>query len=68
MSGLELAEMLRKVVPSVLVILITVYGSIENYFRSPSLDAFQYVCKTMGKRELGMIVKTALQNSEKNRS
>ncbi len=64
MSGLELIETLRKVVPSVPVIMITAYGRIENYLRSLSLGVFEYVNKPVGKREFGMIVKTALHDSK----
>ena len=61
MSGLELIETLRTVVPSLPVILITAYGNIENYLRSSSLGVFEYVNRPVGKRELGKIVKTALR-------
>lgn len=66
MSGVELIEALRKAAPSLPVILITAYGSIENYLRSSSLGVFEYVNKPVGKRELGKIVKTALHDSEIN--
>ncbi len=66
MSGLELIEALRKVVPSLPVILVTAYGSIENYLRSSSLGVFEYVNKPVGKRELGKIIKIALHDSEIN--
>ncbi len=66
MSGLDLIETLTEVVPSVPVIMITAYGNIENYLRSVSLGAFEYVNRPVGKRELELIVKTALHDSEKN--
>ncbi len=52
-SGLELIEMLRHLRPAVPVILITAYGSIENYLRSPSFCVFEYLNKPVGKREQG---------------
>jgi CheY-like chemotaxis protein len=66
MSGLELIETLRREVPSLPVILITAFGSIQHYLRSSSLGVFEYVNRPVGKRELGMIVKAALQDSEIN--
>jgi len=66
MSGLELIEALRHMLPSVPVILITAYGSIEDYLRSSSLGVFEYLNKPVGKKELGKIVKTALHRAEIN--
>ena len=57
MSGMDLIETLRKEAPSLPVILITAYGSIEHYLRSSSLGVFEYINKPVGKRELGKIVK-----------
>jgi CheY-like chemotaxis protein len=68
MSGLELIEKLRKMVPGVPVILITAYGSIEDYFRSSSLGVFEYVNKPVGKRELGKIIQTALHDEDADSS
>ena len=66
MSGMDLIVTLRKEAPSLPVILITAYGSIEHYLRSSSLGVFEYINKPVGKRELGKIVKTALHDSEIN--
>ncbi len=60
MNGLELIEALRKAAPSLPVILVTAYGSIENYLRSSSLGVFEYINRPVGKMELRKIVKVAL--------
>ncbi len=60
MTGLDLLMTLRKTMPAVPVIMLTAYGSIENYFRSMSLGVFEYINKPIEKREFELIVKTAL--------
>jgi len=64
MSGLELIETLRTVVPSLQVILITAHGSIEDYLHSSSLGVSEYIQRPVGKKELGKIIKTALRHNE----
>ena len=66
MSGLELVTALRQVHPSVPVIMITAYASIENYFQSLSLGVFEYINKPFVKREFERIVKAALLQHGKN--
>lgn len=63
MSGLELVMALRRVLPSVPVIMVTAYASIENYFQSLSLGVFEYINKPFVKSEFERIVKAALQRS-----
>ncbi len=60
MTGLDLVVTLRQVMPAVPVIMLTAYGSIENYFRSMSLGVFEYINKPIEKHEFEQIVKTAL--------
>ncbi len=66
MSGLDLVIELRRIMPNVPVIMMTAYGSIENYFKSMSLDVFEYVNKPIGKTEFERIVKKALRKSGRN--
>ena len=66
MSGLEFVTALRQVLPSVPVIMITAYASIENYFQSLSLGVFEYINKPFVKREFERIVKAALLLHGKN--
>ncbi len=61
MSGLEFVTALRQVLPSVPVIMITAYASIDNYFQSLSLGVFEYINKPFVKREFERIVQAALQ-------
>lgn len=66
MSGLEFVSALRQVLPSVPVIMITAYASIENYFDSLSLGVFEYINKPFVKREFERIVKAALLQHGRN--
>ncbi len=65
-SGMELIRALRQVLPSVPVIMMTAYGSIETYFQALSFGAFEYVNKPVGKRELQRIIEAALHEFDKN--
>jgi len=60
MSGSELAEVLRKALPSVPIIMLTAYGSVESYIESRSMGVFEYINKPVRAKELRRIVKTAL--------
>ncbi len=60
MSGIEFVTAMRQVLPSVPVIMITAYASIDNYFRSLDLGVFEYINKPFVKREFERIVKAAL--------
>jgi two-component system response regulator (stage 0 sporulation protein F) len=66
MSGLDLVVELRRILPDVPVIMMTAYGSIENYFKSMSLGVFEYVNKPIGKTEFERIVKKALRKPGRN--
>ena len=66
MSGLDLVMELRRILPNVPVIMMTAYGSIENYFKSMSLGIFEYVNKPIGKDEFERIVKKALHKPGRN--
>ncbi len=66
MSGLEFVTALRQVLPSLPVIMITAYGSIENYFQSLNLGVFEYINKPFVKREFERIVQAALMQSSKD--
>jgi len=60
MSGSELTTILKKMLPSVPIIMLTGYGSVETYLKSMSSGVFEYVNKPVQVRELRRIVKTAL--------
>jgi len=63
MNGLEFITMLRRVLPSVPVIMITAFGGIGTYFQSLSLGVFEYVNKPVTKEEFERIVMAALAES-----
>ncbi len=63
MNGLEFITMLRQVLPSVPVIMITAFGGIGTYFQSLSLGVFEYVNKPVTKEEFERVVMAAIANS-----
>jgi DNA-binding NtrC family response regulator len=68
MSGSELTTILRQTLPSVPIIMLTGYGSVETYLKSMSSGVFEYVNKPVQARELRRIVKTALEWSRAKNS
>jgi DNA-binding NtrC family response regulator len=66
MDGLELLLQLKKIIPSVPVIMLTAYGAVETYLKSLSMGVFEYVNKPVRAVELRLIVKAALDSSENN--
>jgi DNA-binding NtrC family response regulator len=63
MNGLELIALFKKIVPSVPVIVLTGYGSVESYIQSCSSGVFEYINKPVQARELRRIVSAALSSS-----
>jgi two-component system C4-dicarboxylate transport response regulator DctD len=63
MNGVEFLTILRKVLPSVPVIIFTGHGSVEIYLKSLSLGVFEYLNKPFKEKELDHIVRSALQRS-----
>jgi DNA-binding NtrC family response regulator len=68
MSGMELVPVLRRVLPSVPVIMFTAHGGVETFVESLSLGVFEYINKPVRTDELGRIVKAALERSEADNS
>lgn len=66
-DGLEFLILLKQILPSVPVIMLTAYGAVETYLKSLSLGVFEYVNKPVKAKELGRIVKAALECSENNK-
>lgn len=64
MDGLEFLILLKQLLPSVPVVMLTAYGAVETYLKSLSLGVFEYVNKPVKAKELGRIVKAALESSE----
>lgn len=62
MNGLELAATLRNILPSVPVLMLTAYTSIENYLQSLSLGVFDYINKPVETIKLIRIVRMALND------
>lgn len=66
MDGLEFLILLKQMLPAVPVVMLTAYGAVETYLKSLSLGVFEYVNKPVKAKELGRIVKAALESSERN--
>ena len=66
MDGLEFLILLKQILPDVPVIMLTAYGAVETYLKSLSLGVFEYVNKPVKAKELGKIVKAALDCSQTN--
>jgi CheY-like chemotaxis protein len=62
MDGLEFLILLKQMLPSVPVVMLTAYGAVETYLKSLSLGVFEYVNKPVKAKELGRIVKAALDS------
>ena len=63
MDGIELYAKLRKELPSVPVIILTAYGSVETYLQSLSQGVFEYLNKPFQLEELNHVVKSVLQRA-----
>ncbi len=68
MDGLEFLILLKQILPKVPVIMLTAYGAVETYLKSLSLGVFEYVNKPVKAKELGRIVKAALDCSQESPS
>lgn len=66
MNGVEFLTILRKALPSVPVIMLSGYSSVEIYLKSISLGAFEYLNKPIKEKELYHIVRSAFQRSAAN--
>ena len=60
MDGSELAEVIRKTLPDVPVILLTGHGSVETYIKTRSNGVFEYINKPVRSQELCRIVQAAI--------
>src|ERR1051326_4454042 len=63
LDGLSLLEIVRREYPSVPVVLMTAFGSIETAVRAVKQGAFDYISKPFNIDELVAIVRRALSNS-----
>lgn len=59
MKGSELIAALKKDAPTVPVIMLTAYSSVESYLQNISGGAFEYINKPVKASELRRIVKAA---------
>lgn len=64
MNGVEFIAVLKKVLPSVPVIILTGYASVEVYLKSLSLGVFEYLNKPVEVKELDRTLKSAFERSD----
>ncbi len=64
MSGQQLQIELKRVAPSLPVIIITAFGSIPTAIESMKLGAFDYLTKPFGNDELLLVVSRALEHCQ----
>jgi DNA-binding NtrC family response regulator len=64
MNGVEFLTILRTILPSVPVIMLTGYSSVETYLKTISLGAFEYLSKPFTEKQLYYVVKSAFQQPE----
>lgn len=67
MNGLEFLSSLRQERPAVPAIMLTAYGAVETYLKSLSLGVFEYINKPVKAKELGKIVRAALEDAPPGR-
>jgi len=64
MSGQQLQIELKRIAPSLPVIIITAFGSIPTAIESMKLGAFDYLTKPFGNDELLLVVSRALEHCQ----
>ncbi len=67
MDGLQVLEGVRKVDPSIQVIILTAFGTIEMAVEAMKAGAFHYISKPFNRDELKLTLKKALQLKELER-
>src|SRR5258708_32400821 len=67
MNGDQLHKQVKRVAPSLPVVIITAFGSIETAVKSMRLGAFDYVTKPFSNDELLLVVGRALEDRELRR-
>jgi len=64
MKGSELLAVLKKDAPTVPVIMLTAYSSVESYLQNISGGAYEYINKPVKASELRRIVQAALDSKD----
>ncbi len=59
-NGLQFLILLKRILPSVPIIMLTGYGDVGTYLKAIGLDVFEFVNKPIGPEELDRIIKAAL--------
>jgi two-component system, NtrC family, response regulator AtoC len=58
-SGIEVLKFAKKVDPSIIVIIMTAYGTIENAVEAMGLNAFSYIIKPFSPESIDTLIKKA---------
>ncbi len=62
MSGHQLQDQLRRLIPNLPIIMITAFGSIQSAVDAMKLGAFDYITKPFGNDQLLLVLSRALEN------
>lgn len=68
MKGTDLVAALKQAAPTVPVIMLTGYGSVETYIQTMAGGVFEYIHKPIQAEELRRIVKAALDRPRDDHS
>ena len=63
-NGLEFLNLLKRMLSSVPLIMLTGYGDVGTYFKALSIGVSEFVSKPVGLEELDRIINTALAQKE----
>ena len=64
MSGLELMQRVRSILPDQKIILITAYSDVNNYIHAMGSGAFEFMNKPIKMRDLKVVVHKAFKNEK----
>lgn len=64
MTGLKLLEKIKEINPSIIVIMMTAYGTIETAIEAIRLGAFHYITKPFNTDELVLIINKSLEHKK----
>ena len=66
MNGLEFLNLLKRILPSVPLIMLTGYGNSGTYLKALGLGVVEFISKPVGVEELDRIIKAAFLAQEQS--
>jgi two-component system response regulator AtoC len=67
MDGMTVLEKIKKMDPSIIVIMLTAYGEVKGAVNAMKLGAFDYITKPFDNDELVLVIKKALEAKHLNK-